>query len=72
MITFSESPRTLQVKCIFSEDPYDFQEDVNKALKKLGESVVDMQMSASLIPGFSCVISYWGEVSDDVSTSMER
>ena len=57
----SHQPRTMQVKCIFNQDPYDFQEEVNQALKKLGESVVDMQMSPSLIPGFSCVISYWGE-----------
>lgn len=60
MINLDRPARTLQVKCIFSEDPYDFQEEVNKWLKKLGDSVEDMQMSPSLIPGFSCVISYWG------------
>jgi len=61
----SEIPRTLQVKCIYSVDQFDFQEEVNGWLRKLGSDVVDMDMSPSLLPGFSCVITYWGGELDE-------
>ena len=58
--------RVQQVECIFEETPYQFQETINKTLKKLGDSVIDIQLSDSLAPGFSCFIIYWGGVETDV------
>jgi hypothetical protein len=60
MIDSIETVKTQQILLVFENDPYDFKDEVNKQLKRLGNDVINLQMSEALLPGLCCVIVYWG------------